>query len=69
MHKIEISQPVEGETVEIKTNWKTYLAKIQKSFSGGYEFRVLNSAHMIQITVVTGWCFAGNSGLKLRETA
>lgn len=60
MNNIACFQPMLGEVVEIKTNWNTYFARLQKSAFGGKEFRVLDRAKTVQVTTVTGWKFAHN---------
>ena len=60
MNNIANFQPILGELVQIKTNWNTYLARLQKSAFGGKEFSVLNRSKTVQVTTVTGWKFANN---------
>jgi len=60
MNKIANYQPLANELVEIKTNWTTYLVRLQKSVFGGYEFHVSNSDHVVQLSTVTSWNFANN---------
>ena len=42
--------------VRIKTNWKTYTAKLNKcSIHDGYVFKVCGKKHEIEISTVIDW--------------
>ncbi len=52
---IKNRSPVIDAPVYIKTNWRSYLARLKKSEFGGVEFHVSDSTHIVQLTTVTGW--------------
>ena len=57
--------PLVDMPVVIETNWAKYIAKLRASEFGGFEFKVLDKNHVVQLTTVTGWRPPTNIGNRL----